>query len=131
MASRVYPSAGVYTQENDMSVRATAAATSIVAAVGEAPKGPVNQIVDIFDPTELETVFGIPNAQKFGFSLYCANAALAESQNLKFVRVVSEDALTAGAYLTIDDPQQPRTEVRLTVFDDGGNSPRGVYDPME
>lgn len=131
MASRVYPSAGVYTQENDMSVRATAAATSIVGAVGEAPKGPVNQIVDIFDPTELETIFGIPNAQKFGFSLYCANAALAESQNLKFVRVVSEDALTAGAYLTIDDPQQTRTEVRLTVFDDGGNNPRGVYDPME
>lgn len=131
MASRVYPSAGVYTQENDMSVRATAAATSIVAAVGEASKGPVNQIVDIFDPTELETIFGIPNAQKFGFSLYCANAALAESRNLKFVRVVSEDALTAGAYFTVDDPQQIRTEVRLTVFDDGGNSPRGVYDPME
>lgn len=130
MASRVYPSAGVYTLENDMSVRATAAATSIVGAVGEAPRGPVNTIVDIFDPTELELTFGKPNAQKFGFGLYCAEHALSETNHLKFIRVVSDDALTAGAYLTVDDPQHLHTRVRLTVFDDGSNAARGVYDPL-
>lgn len=130
MASRVYPSAGVYTQENDMSARATAAATSIVGAVGEASRGPVGVITDVFDTTDLHTRFGFPNSQKYGFGLYCAGAALAETRQLKYVRVVSQDALTAGAYLTVDNLENPIPNARLTVFDDGANNPRGVYDPL-
>jgi phage tail sheath protein FI len=130
MLNRVNPSAGVYTNEIDMSVRATAAATSIVATVGEASIGPVNTIVDIFDREHLRSIFGTPNAQKYGFALYCAEQALAQTRALKFIRVVNEDALTAGAYLTFDDVNALIPELRLTVFDDGTNKPQGVYDPM-
>jgi hypothetical protein len=130
MVSKVHPSAGVYTNEVDMSQRATAASTSIVATVGEASMGPVGVIVDLFDREDLRQKFGEPNAQKYGFALYCSEQALAQTKRLKFVRVVSKDALTAGAYFTVDDPSAIIPEVRLTVFDDGTNVPRGVYDPI-
>lgn len=130
MASRVYPSAGVYTKENDMSARATAAATSIVGTIGEASRGPVGVITDIFDPTDLTERFGHPDAAKYGFALYCAAQALAETRQLKYVRVVSKDALTAGAYLTVDDVAAVNPILKLTVFDDGSNNPKGVYDPL-
>uniref|UniRef100_S5WBD5 Phage tail sheath protein n=2 Tax=Pseudomonas phage PaBG TaxID=1335230 RepID=S5WBD5_9CAUD len=112
-----------------MSVRAAAASTSIVGTVGEASMGAVNVIVDIFDNEDLRSKFGTPNAQKYGFALYCAEQALSQTKALKFIRVVNTDALTAGAYLTIDDPAQTIPNVRLNVFDDGSNNPRGVWDP--
>lgn len=130
MVSKVHPSAGVYPNEVDMSVRAAAASTSIVGTVGEASMGPVNVIVDIFDNEDLRAKFGSPNAQKYGFALYCAEQALSQTKALKFIRVVNTDALTAGAYLTIDDPTQAVPNVRLNVFDDGGNTPKGVWDPL-
>ena len=130
MVSKVHPSAGVYPNEVDMSARATAASTSIVATVGEASQGEVGKVIDVFDREDLRQKFGIPNAQKYGFALYCAEQALAQTRNLKFIRVVSKDALTAGAYFTVDDPTALIPEVRLTVFDDGTNVPLGVYDPV-
>lgn len=130
MVNKVNPSAGVYTTEEDRSARATAAATSIVATVGEAPMGPVNQIVDLFDDTQLTSIFGTPNAGKYGFALYCAEQALSQTRNLKFLRVVNTDAMTAGAYFTVDDPEQVIPNLRLNVFDDGGNTPKGMWDPF-
>lgn len=130
MVSKVHPSAGVYTNEIDMSTRATAASTSIIGTVGEASQGPVGVVIDLFDREDLREKFGTPNAQKYGFALYCAEQALAQTKRLKFVRVVSKDALTAGAYFTVDDPTAIIPEVRLTVFDDGTNVPLGKYDPL-
>lgn len=131
MLNRVNPSAGVYTNEIDMSVRATAAATSIVGTVGEAPMGPVGVITDIFDREHLRSTFGEPNAQKYGFALYCSEQALAQTRALKFIRVVNTDALTAGAYFTFDSADAVIPEIRMAVFDDGSNNPLGVYDPLE
>lgn len=130
MVSKVHPSAGVYPNEIDMSQRAAAASTSIVGTVGEASMGPVGVVTDVFDNVDLQQTFGKPNAQKYGFALYCAEQALAQTKNVKFVRVVSPDALTAGAYFTVDSPDAVIPEIRLTVFDDGTNVPKGVYDPL-
>lgn len=127
---RVNPSAGVYTLENDMSVRATSAATSIVAVVGEAGRGRVGVPVDVFDDTDLKAKFGDANARKYGFGLYSALRALTGTKQLKFVRMVAEDALTAGAYLTFDDINEPNPTLALTVFDDGSNNALGVRDPL-
>lgn len=127
---RVNPSAGVYTLENDMSVRATAAATSIVAVVGEAGRGRVGVPVDVFDDTDLKAKFGEADARKYGFGLYSALRALTGTKQLKYVRMVAEDALTAGAYLTFDDINEPNPTLALTVFDDGSNNALGVRDPL-
>lgn len=128
--NKVNPSAGVYTYENDMSVRATAASTSIVGIVGEAGKGPVGVPVDIHDNTDLEAVFGKPDARKYGFALYSALRALTGTNHVKFVRTVSDDALTAGLYFTVDDLTEAYPVTKLTPFDDGSNNPLGVYDPL-
>lgn len=128
--NRVNPSAGVYQNEVDMSTRATAASTSIVCTVGEASIGPVGVVTDIFDREDLRAIFGTPNAQKYGFALYCAEQALAQTKSLKFIRVANTDALTAGAYFTFDDADAVEPEIRITVFDDGTNVPKGVWDPM-
>lgn len=130
MSSRVNPSAGVYTYENDMSVRAQAASTSIVAIVGEASRGIVNTPFDVFEDSDLLKEFGEPDAQRFGFGLYCAKRALLGTSHLKYVRVVSEDALTAGAYLTVDDESEVQPKLSINVFDNGSNQALGVYDPM-
>lgn len=128
--NKVNPSAGVYTYENDMSVRATAAATSIVAIVGEAGKGPENTPIDIFDNTDLESIFGAPNAQKYGFGLYSALRALTGTNHVKYVRVTSPDCLTAGLYFTVDNREEIIPVTKLTPFDDGSNTPLGVHDPL-
>ena len=130
VSKAVHPSAGVYPTETDMSTRATAAATSIVGVVGEASIGPVGVITDVFDQEDLRSKFGTPDAQKYGFGLYCAAQALGQTRRLKYLRVVNKDALTAGAYFTVDDPAQLIPEIRVTVFDDGGNTPLGIYDPL-
>lgn len=130
MVSKVHPSAGVYPNELDMSQRATAAATSIVGTVGEASQGPVGVVTDLFDRENLRSTFGTPNAGKYGFALYCAEQALSQTRNLKFIRVVNTDALTAGAFFTVDDPAQAVPNVRLNVFDDGANGPLGKWDPL-
>jgi hypothetical protein len=125
----VFPSAGVYTNEIDLSQRVTAATSSIGAIVGSSPKGPVNQRTLITDTGELSATFGLPDARKHGFMLYCANAFLQESNRLYVTRVV-RGALTAGAYLTVDDPDAAQVLMALTNFDDGNNVPQGIDDPM-
>lgn len=130
MVSRVHPSAGVYPNEVDMSLRATAAATSIVGCVGEASMGPVGVPTDVFDKEDLRATFGTAHALKYGFGLYCAEQALTRTRNLKYLRVVSNDALTAGAFLTVDDATQVIPNLRLNVFDNGSNEPLGVFDPI-
>lgn len=130
MVSKVNPSAGVYPNEMDMSQRATAASTTIVVAVGEAPMGPVGVPTDTFDKADLNGIFGTGNAQKYGFGLYCAEQALTQTRSLKYLRVVGKGALTAGAYVTVDDLTQVIPNLRITVFDDGSNNPLGVADPI-
>lgn len=125
----VYPSAGVYTNEIDLSQRVAAVSSSIGAIVGAAQKGPVGQRTFISDNAELEKIFGIPNARRYQYMMYCADAFISRSTQLFVTRVVN-GALTAGAYLTVDDPTSASPKLSLTNFDDGLNNPLGVEDPM-
>lgn len=128
-ATSVFPSAGVYTNEIDLSQRVRAVSTSIGAIIGAAPKGPVGQRVLITDEEELRATFGRGNAKKYGYMLFCAEPFLNQSSQLYVTRLVN-GALTAGAYLTVDNPSAPQPTLSLTNFDDGSNNPLGVEDPI-
>lgn len=127
--NRVNPSAGVYTSETDLSQRIQSVSTSIGAVVGAAERGPVGQRTLVTSTTEFAALFGKRDANRFGFMGYSANAFLAKSSRLYVTRVVNQ-ALTAGAYVTVDDPAAVSPIVAATVFDDGTNVGRGVVDPM-
>lgn len=122
-------SAGVYTKETDLSQRVAAVSSSIGAIVGAARKGPVNERVLVTDNAELISMFGAPDAKKYGFMVYCADQFIRQSTQL-YVTRVANNALTAGAYLTVHDPSAAVPILSLTNFDDESNNPRGVEDPM-
>ena len=118
----------VYTSETDLSQRVAAASTSIGAIVGEFAMGPVGVKTLVTDTTEFAKLTG-KRDPRFGWAAYAANLFLQESNQLYFTRVVN-GALTAGAYLTVDDPSAPVPNLVLTNFDDGTNQPLGVEDPL-
>lgn len=126
----VHPSAGVYTKETDLSQRVQAVSTSIGAIVGAARKGPVGERTLITDTAELTSTFGTPDARNYQFMMYAAEAFIERSTQLYVTRVVN-GALTAGAYLTVDDPDSATPILSLTNFDDGLNNPLGKNDPMK
>lgn len=125
----VHPSAGVYANEKDLSQRVAAASTSIGAIVGAARKGPVGERTLVTDNTELLTKFGEPDARNYQYMMYSADAFIKRSTQLYVTRLVN-GALTAGAFLTVDDPQAGTPILSLRNFDDGNNYPKGVDDPM-
>lgn len=125
----VYPSAGVYTKETDLSQRIAGVSSSIAAFVGAAPKGPVGERTPIFDTTDLELTFGKRDAGKFGFMLYCADAFCRVSPRAYVTRVVN-GALTAGAYVTADDVSAATPILSINNFDNGDNVPVGRLDPI-
>jgi hypothetical protein len=126
-------SAGTYSAEQDLSIRATAAATSIGVIVGEAPMGPVGVPTLVTDRADVREKFGIKNAKKYGFGLYSAEIFLAQSKRLFYTRVVDPaTARTAGAYLSVDDMNAEYPVIKLVNFDDGTNQPLGVLgDPLK
>lgn len=121
-------SPGVYSNEKDYSIRAARATSSIGAIVGAARKGAVNSTVLVTDTTELRAVFGTKHP-KYGFMMYCAEMFLKQGKNLYVTRLVN-NALTAGAFVTIDDPDVLNPNIVITNFDDGTNNPLGVDDPI-
>lgn len=126
-------SAGSYSFEQDLSIRASAASTSIGVIVGEAPMGPVGIPTLVTDRADLRDQFGIKHAKKFGFGLYSAEIFLAQSKRLYYTRVVDPaTARTAGAYLSADDVSAEYPVIKLVNFDDGTNQPLGVLgDPLK
>jgi len=117
----------VYTTETDLSQRVAAVSTSIGAIVGESAMGPVGQKTLVTDTTEFAKLFG-KRDPRYGWAAYAANFFLQESNQLYFTRLVN-GALTAGAYLTVDDPNAAVPNLVLSNFDDGGQTPLGVEDP--
>ena len=103
----VHPSAGVYTSETDLSQRIRAVSSSIGAIVGAAQKGPVGQRIEVFDDVDYKAIFGLPDAKKYGFMSYSAVQFLQSSTRLFVTRLVN-GALTAGGYVTVDDPNAPQ-----------------------
>ena len=127
-ATNVNAASGVYTHTTDLSQRISAASTSIGCIVGAAPKGPVMIPTLVTDYAEYKSKFGVNNG-KNGYSSQSAKPFLNESNRMYMIRVVN-GALTAGAYLTVDDPNAPDPVLSLNNFDDGvSNQPKGMLEP--
>ena len=123
-----HPSPGTYVRELDLSQRIAAASTSIGAIVGASNKGPVMERTLITSVKNFIEVFGQPEP-KTSYMHYCAIQFLTESSRL-YVTRVEKNALTAGAYWTVDDIEAQNPVFRLTNFDDGSNQPLGRLDPF-
>lgn len=100
-------SAGVYTREEDRSLRAANAPTSIGAIVGESLKGPVGVPTLITDTTKFTDLFGKPDPT-VSFMHYAALAFLEESNRLYVTRVAPQS--TFGG-LTVSVANQMNTSV--------------------
>lgn len=124
-----HSSAGVYVKEQDLSQRVAAASSSIGAIVGESDKGPVMERTLVTSVRQFIELFGKPNPRT-SYMHYCALTFLEQSSRLYVTRVNKEDALTAGAFWTVDDVNAKNHRTTLTNFDDGTNLPKGRYDPF-
>lgn len=127
-ANNVNASPGVYTNTQDLSNRIRAVSTSIVATVGGAPKGPVLVPTLTTDHEEYRSMFGVTNPKKHGFMSQTLNPILNVTNRAYVIRVTNQ-ALYAGCFLTVDDPNATDPILRLTNFDDGSNQPKGKLDP--
>lgn len=125
-------SAGVYVKELDLSQRIASASSSIGAVVGASKKGPVGERTLITSVRQFIETFGTPDP-KISQMHYAALAFLNESSRLYVTRVVDQaTALTAGAWLTVDDVLATNPVLRLTTFDAGNlsHTPLGKVDPF-
>lgn len=129
-----YPntSAGVYDQDQDLSTRSPSVISSIAAIVVESAKGNTEEWTWVYDEQELLDKFGIKSFGKYGFGMHCAEHHLTESRILVKRVVDAKTALTAGAYLSVDDTSARVPVMKLVNFDDETNTPTGVVgNPMD
>ncbi len=124
------PSAGVYTTEYDQSQRIAAASTSTGVVVGVFDKGPVMERVLITSNQAVISTFGKPNPAR-SEATYAALQFSTQSSRMYVTRVDNGDALTAGAYLSVDDLSAATPIIKLNNFDDGTNQPLGKYSPFD
>jgi phage tail sheath protein FI len=125
------PAPGVYGYLKDASERFPAVSSSIPAFVGEAERGDVGVATLCFDREDRRSKFGTLDPQKYGFSGYCLDRTLRNTNRAYFVRVVNQ-ALTAFAWLTVDDPNATNPIIRLTNNSEAGSSiPSGNEDPFK
>lgn len=131
MSNNSHSSAGTYVSEKDLSQRIANASTSIGVIVGSSNQGPVMERTFVTTDQEFIAIFGKPDP-RYSYMHYCALAYLAESGKLYVTRIEQPDALTAGAYLTVDDLEASTPRLQLTNFDRSGTSnvPRGKFDPF-
>lgn len=125
------PSPGVYGYIKDASERFPNLPSSIPAFVGEAQRGKVGVPIPVFDNTNRRELLGDLDPQKYGFAGYCMDRALRNTSRAYYVRVVNQ-AKTAFAWLTVDDPAAVNPVMRLTNNTvAGSNVPEGNEDPMK
>lgn len=125
------PAPGVYGYIKDASERFPSVSSSIPAFVGEAERGDVGVAVLCFDKQDRRERFGALDPQKYGFAGYCMDRALRNTNRAYFVRVVN-NAMTAFAWLTVDDPTAVNPVIRLTNNSVAGSSvPVGDADPFK
>lgn len=130
MVSSSNKSAGVYNKITDLSQRIGNVTTSIAAFVGMAERGDVMKPVPFFDTEDRRQKFGDLNPEKYGMSGYSANTFIKAANRAFYVRVVNQ-AKTAVAYFTVDDPDATNPVIRLANNSAiGSTQPVGVEDPM-
>jgi hypothetical protein len=125
------PAPGVYGYIKDASERFPLVSSSIPAYVGEAQRGKPNTPIFVTDNEDRRAKLGDLNPQKYGFAGYCLDRNLRNTNRAFFVRVVNQ-AKTAFAWLTVDDPAAVNPVMRLTNNSvAGSNVPEGNEDPMK
>lgn len=130
MGNNSHSSAGSYVSEKDLSQRIANASTSIGVIVGASNQGPVMERTLITSVPQFLSIFGKPDP-RYSYMHYCALAYLSQSKKLYVTRVLQADALTAGAFLTVDDLSASTPRLQLTNFDlPGSNIPVGKFDPF-
>ncbi len=128
-----HSSPGSYVVEYDRSQLARSFSTTVGAIVGPAAKGPIMQTVLVTNEDEFIATFGKPNSKQ-SLMHYAALEFLTKSSRLYVTRVVNDNPdkgdlpLTAGAMFTVDDINAQVPRPKLSVFDDGGSTARGIYD---
>ncbi len=130
--SSAQQSPGVFVKEIDLSQRIDTISSTIGVAVGASKKGPIMQRTLVTSQKEFLDTFGHPDPT-VSFMHYSALAFLEESQRLYVTRVVSPNALTAGAYATITDiDADDGVNLSLNNWDAGvnNNEALGIYDPL-
>ena len=99
-----YLSPGVYARELDFSAYAARVASSIIAMVGTAPKGPVNVPTLLTSPANAQSIFGTPMptlGTKARFALHAAMNALNQTGQVWFTRVTDGTEATANATASV------------------------------
>lgn len=114
-------SPGVYKREIDLSTRIKTNSTTIAAIVGASKKGRVNETVLVTSGDDFIAEFGRPDP-KVSMMHYSALSFLEEGGLIYVTRAVKNDALTAGVYLTVDDPII-RVHLKSVVIETGATYP--------
>lgn len=102
-----YLSPGTYARELDFSAYAARVASSIIALVGSAPKGPVNKPTLLTSPANAQKIFGTPQATegtKSRFGLHALMNALNQTGQVWYTRVTdgSEASAVASAPIIVN-----------------------------
>ena len=114
-----YLSAGVYSRELDISAYAARVASSIIALVGSAGKGPVNKPTLLTSPSQLKSIFGAPQAtanSRAKFGLHAAVNALNQTNQVWYTRVTDG----TEAFAATDSPIIVNSQVLYLAKDDAG-----------
>lgn len=123
-------SAGVYTARRDFSAgEGVTLSTSIVGIVGGARRGPVNQRVQILEPSMLDSVYG-KRDPKFGLGTYIARQISKQTNQLHYVRL-TKNAKYAVLVVSVDDANALVPKISLTPYVDDNGNILGVDDPKQ
>ena len=96
----IHLSPGVYTREIDLSLYPAQASTSVVAMVGTAVKGPLNEATLITSPAQFTDTFGNPTPESY--LGYAALQFLEKGNRLYVTRVAATTGTDAVASSTVD-----------------------------
>ncbi len=119
-----YLSPGAYARELDYSAYAARAASSVIAIVGSAGKGPVNKPTLVTNPSQLVSIFGKPLAigsSKARFGLHAAVNSLNQTSQVWYTRVTDG----TEAYAATDSAIMVNSQVLYLAKDDAGITVNG------
>lgn len=104
---------GPYAVERDYSHYVAKASDTILALVGTATKGPINEVVSITGSQDLINKFGTLKTNCY--ALYAAQYFLSQSSSLYFVRAASDSAAPATAKIEGTDADESKIEDSVTI----------------
>lgn len=125
-------SAGVYTEDQDLSQVLSTYVSTVGAFVIESPRGIVGEWMPVTSKTTLQSKYGKKDFTSYGYGMHCVEQFVTQSSALVKRVVDTATARTAGAYYSIDDMDASVPSATLVNFDDGTNQPQDMLgDPAD